>query len=145
MKKLGFDKLTVSAHGLREGTLALSLQYPNQFENQNITYQNIKDIIYLSTQIEGPSESVDDLARLMFSMNLLSDHERILLSYALTQIDKLWSFRDVDNVLYSIMDDDSPLSHKDQLTAALSLIYSKKKKKVDPLMLRFENILETNK
>ena len=89
MKKLGFDKLTVSAHGLREGTLALSLQYPNEFENQNISYQNIMDIIYLSSQIEGLSESVEDLVRLMYSMNLLSDHERILLSYALTQIDKL--------------------------------------------------------
>lgn len=144
MKKFGFSKLTVSAHGLREGTLALSLQYPKEFENQSIIYSNIQDIIYLSSQIEKLSESVEDLVRLMFSMNLLSDHERFLLAYALTQIDKLWSFRDIDNVLYSIMDDDSSLSHRDQLISALALIYSKKKKKADPLILKFENILEMN-
>ncbi|MDF2421640.1 MAG: hypothetical protein OPY06_01355 [Nitrosopumilus sp.] len=144
MKKLGFNKLTISAHGLSEGTLALSLQYPKEFENQSITYSNIKDIIYLSSQIEELSESVEDLVRLMFSMNLLSDHERFLLAFALTQIDKLWSFRNIDNVLYSIMDDDSSLSHRDQLIAALALIYSKKKKKADPLILKFENILEMN-
>jgi exopolyphosphatase/guanosine-5'-triphosphate,3'-diphosphate pyrophosphatase len=144
MKKLGFDELTVSAHGLREGTLALSLQYPNEFETQNISYQNVKDIIYLSSQIEGLSESVEDLVRLMFSMDLLSEKERVLLSYALFQINKLWSFRDVDNVLYSIMDDDSSLNHREQLIVALALIYSKKRKKVDPLVLRFEQILEIN-
>lgn len=142
MKKYGFDRLRVSAHGLREGTLALSLQYPKEFENQSIDYSHIKEIIYLSSQIENLSGSVEDLVRLMFSINLLSDHERILLAYALSQIEKLWSFRDVDNVLYSIMDDDSSLSHRDQLICALSLIYSKKKKKADPLILKFENILE---
>lgn len=144
MKKYGFKQLRVSAHGLREGTLALSLQYPKEFENQGIRYSDIKEIIYLSSQMEKLSESVEDLVRLMFSINLLSEHERILLAYALTQIDNLWSFRDVDNVLYSIMDDDSSLSHRDQLICALSLIYSKKKKKADPLILKFENILELN-
>ena len=73
MKKLGFDKLIVSAHGLREGTLALSLQYPKEFENQKISYENIKNIIYLSSQVEGLSESVEDLVRLMFSMNLFPE------------------------------------------------------------------------
>ncbi len=144
MKKLGFDSLVVSAHGLREGTLALSLQFPDEFKNQNINYQNIKEIIYLSAQIEELPDSVEDLVRLMFSMNLLSDYERGLLSYALTEIDKLWSFRDADNVLYSIMDDDSLLSHRDQLIVALSLIYSKKKKKVEPLFSKFQNILQVN-
>lgn len=142
MKKFDFKKLTVSAHGLREGTLALSLQYPKEFENQNIRYSDIREIIYLSSQMDKLSESVEDFVRLMFSINLLSDHERFLLAYALTQIDKLWSFRNVDNVLYSIMDDDSSLSHRDQLISALALIYSKKKKKTDPLILKFENILE---
>jgi len=142
MKKFGFDLLRVSAHGLREGTLALSLQFPKEFENQSIDYDNIKEIIYLSSQMEKLSESVEDLVRLLFSINLLNDHERILLSYSLSQIDKLWSFRDIDNVLYSILDDDSSLSHRDQLISALSLIYSKKKKKADPLFLKYENILE---
>lgn len=144
MKNLGFKELTVSAHGLREGTLALSLQYPNEFANQNIDYEKVKEIIYLSSQMESLSEYVEDFVRLLYMMNLLSEHERVLLSYTISQIDKLWSFRDVDNVLYSILDDDSSLNHREQLIVALSLIYSKKKKKVDSLLLKFENILEIN-
>ena len=144
MKILGFNELTISAHGLREGTLALSLQYPNEFLNQNIDYNKVKEIIYLSTQMELLSEYVEDFIRLMYSMHLLTDYERELLSHAISQIDKLWSFRDVDNVLYSILDDDSSLSHREQLIVALALIYSKKKKKVDSILLKFENILEFN-
>ena len=122
MKNLNFGDLTVSAHGLREGTLALSLQYPNEFVNQNIDYKKVKDIIYLSSQMESLSEYVEDFVRLLYSMNLLSEHERVLLSYTISQIDKLWSFRDVDNVLYSILDDDSPLNHREQIIIALALI-----------------------
>ena len=144
MKNLKFSELTVSAHGLREGTLALSLQYPNEFANQNIDYEKVKEIIYLSSQMESLSEYVEDFVRLLYMMNLLSEHERVLLSYTISQIDKLWSFRDVDNVLYSILDDDSSLNHREQLIVALALIYSKKKKKVDSLILKFENILEIN-
>lgn len=142
MRSLGFESVTVSAHGLREGTLALSLRYPKKFGGRSITYQDVRDMV-----CHNPgdlAESAGNFVQLMHSMDLLTDHEHDMLSYALTEIGNLWSFRDVENVLYSIMDDDSHLSHKDQITAALALIYSKKKNKVDPLLLRFENILESS-
>ncbi len=142
MKTLGFDSLTVSAHGLREGTLALSLQYPKKFDDESLTPSDIRDVV--CARPSDPAESAGNLVHLMFSMNLMSGHERDLLSYALTEIDNLGAFRDVENVLYSVMDNDSHLSHKDQLTVALALIYSKKKNKIDPLILRFENILESS-
>ena len=142
MKKLDFKNLIVCAQGLREGSLSLSLQYPNEFVNQNITYQNVKDAIFTATKPEGLTKSVEEIIQLLSSMSILSSHERLLLSYALYQIDKLWSFRDTDNVLFSILDDDSALTHREQLIVGLALIYSKKKKKIDPLILRFENILE---
>ena len=142
MKRLGFESVTVSAHGLREGTLALSLRYPKKIGALSITYRDVREMVCHNSSDLG--ESVGNFTHLMHSMNLLTDHEQDLLSYALTEIDNLWSFRDVENVLYSIMDDDSHLSHKDQITSALALIYSKKKNKVDPLLLRFENILESN-
>ena len=75
-------------------------------------------------------------------MALITDKERILLAHATAQIDKLSSFRDVDNVLYMLLDDDSLLSHREQLVVALSLIYSKRKKKAEVLITRFEKILK---
>ena len=141
MKKLNFSSLVVSAQGLREGTLALSLQYPEEFSSHEINMEHIEELIHLSTQPDVISEYVEDLVRLLFSMNLISDKERVLLAQAIVQIDKLSSFRDVDNVLYTILDDDSILSHKEQLMVALSLIYTKKKKKVESLISRFDGIL----
>lgn len=143
MRKLDFTSLVVSAQGLREGTLALSLQYPEEFSSHNIDKEHVEELIHLSTQPDVISEYVEDLVRLLFSANLISNKERILLAQAILQIDKLSSFRDVDNVLYTILDDDSTLSHREQLLVALSLIYTKKKKKIESLIKRFEGILET--
>ena len=142
MKRLGFKSITVSAHGLREGALAVSTRYHKKFVDQSITYSDIQSIT--NNNITNIGESTRRFVDVMYNMNLLTDNERDMLLYALTEIDNLWSFRDVENVLHSIMDDDSHLSHKDQITVALSLIYSKKRNKVEPLLLRFENILESN-
>lgn len=142
MKKLSFSSLVVSAQGLREGTLSLSLQYPQEFSKHKIDIVHVEELIHLSCQPDVLSEYVEDLVRLLFSMNLVSDKERVLLAQSISKIDTLSSFRDVDNVLYTILDDDSILSHREQLIVALSIIYSKKKKKAESLISRFEQILE---
>lgn len=142
MKKLKFSSVVVSAQGLREGTLSLSLQYPQEFSNHQIDIAHVEELIHLSCQPDILSEYIEDLVRLLFSMNLVSDKERILLAQSISKIDILSSFRDEDNVLYTILDDDSILSHREQLIVALSIIYSKKKKKAELLIKRFEQILE---
>ena len=142
MQKLKFSSLIVSAQGLREGNLSLSLQYPEEFSNHKIEPDHVQELIYLSCQPDIISEYVEDLVRLLFSMDLLSEKERILLAESIRQIEKLSSFRDVNNVLYTILDDDSILSHREQLIVAISLIYSKKKKKAESLIVRFEKILK---
>jgi len=142
MKKSKFHSLTISAQGLREGTLWLSLQYPDEFSHHQITAEHVQELVHLSCQPGLISEYVEELIGLLFSMKLISDKERILLAHAILQIDKLSSFRDVDNVLYTILDDDSILSHREQIIVALSLIYSKKKKKAEHLLTKFKDVLE---
>ncbi|MCE9653540.1 MAG: hypothetical protein K8Q89_10905 [Nitrosarchaeum sp.] len=145
MKKLELTELLVSAHGLREGTLFVSMQYPDEFFNDiEISLPQIHDIINLSTQSEHLSKYVEDFTSLLFSITLISEKERILLSQSISKIDILSSFRDVDNILYAVMDDDSSLSHREQLIVALSLIYSKKKKKSESLILKYKILLEKN-
>ena len=143
MKKLDFSSLIVSAQGLREGTLSLSLQYRQEFSKHEIDISHVEELIQLSCQPDILSEYVEDLVRLLFSMKLISDKERVLLAQSISYIDTLSSFRDVDNVLYTILDNDSILSHREQLIVALSLIYSKKKKKAESLITRFEKILDS--
>lgn len=142
VKKLEFPSLVVSAQGLREGTLSLSLRYPEEFSTHKIDTEQVQGLIHTSCQPDVISEYVDALVRLLFLMNLITEKEKILLAHAIAQIDKLAAFRDVDNVLYTILDDDSLLPHREQLIVALSLIYSKKKKKAEALISRFEKILK---
>ena len=141
VEKLGFSSLVVSAQALREGTLSLSLQYPEDFAAHKIDRVHVQDLVHLSCQPNIISRYIAELTETLFSMKLVTDKERILLAEAIIQIDKLSSFRDADSVLYSILDDDSILSHREQLMVALSLIYSKKKK-LNSLISKFEDILE---
>lgn len=139
VKKLGFESLIISAQGLREGTLALSYHYPKDFQNNTIQTEHVQNL--LSIHSSTISKYVQNLIELLYSMNLINEKESTLLTHAIEQIDKLSSFRDVDNVLYSILDDDSVLSHREQLIVALSLVYTKKKRKAELLLSKFEKIL----
>ena len=141
VKRLDFSSLVVSAQGLCEGTLALSLQFPKDFASGLVDIGNVQDLTMASCRPKATFEYVEGLVNLLFSMKLLTDKERMLLAEAILQIDKLSSFRDVDNVLYTILDNDSALSHREQLIVALALIYSKKRHKADILISKYSQIL----
>lgn len=145
MKKLELSDLLVSAHGLREGSLFISMQYQNEFfTDAEISLQQIHDIVKISNPTNTWSEHVENFARLLFSITLISEQEEILLSKAISQLDVLSSFRDIDTIIHALMDDDSSLTHREQLIVALSLIYSKKKKKSESLISKYQNILQKN-
>ncbi len=145
MKKLELSDLLVSAHGLREGTLFVSMQYPNEFfNNVEISLQQIQDVVKISTPPNTKSEHVDNFARLLYSITLISEEEEMILSKSISQIDVLSSFRDVDTIIHALMDDDSSLTHREQLIVALSLVYSKKKKKSESLISKYQGILQKN-
>lgn len=140
MKKMGFEKVTVSAHGLREGALALSLQHRSMFDAQKITPRYIRKTVCSVTTPSTASESTRLMAEFLQSLRLLSGDDVHILLYALSHTDKLRSFRDIANILYLIMDDDTHLSHGDQLMAALALIHTRKRKKADKLLMQFESV-----
>lgn len=140
MKKMGFDKVTVSAHGLREGALALSMRHRSLFDAQKITAQHIRETVCDMTAPPAISESSRPVVDFLQSNRLLSDCDVRILHYALSHVDKLRSFRDIANILHPIMDDDTYLSHGDQLMAALALINTRKRKKADALLMRFESV-----
>ena len=144
MTKLNFDSLILSAQGIREGTLALSLQYPDEFARHEINESHVQDLVRLYCQPDPISAHIKNLVDIFVSLNIISDEERELLALATLQIDKLSSFRTVDSVFYAILDDDSILSHREQLIVALSIIYVKKKKQADILFGEFDSILNPN-
>lgn len=142
LKKMGSEKIIVSAHGLREGALALSLQHYNAFNSQRVDKQHIRETVL---SVASPltaliSSSVEGLINILLAANLLRTVDRPIIHYALEQTDRLVSFRDASNILYNIMDDDSHLSHGDQLFAAFAIMNTRKRRKSDTNLLQFEAI-----
>lgn len=142
LKSVKCQRLTVSAHGLREGALALSIQHPAAFKSQHIDEQHIRETVLSAVSPSSAlvSSKIDALVELLLSANLLHPVDRPVIRYALEQTDRLRSFRDISNILYTIMDDDSPLSHGEQLAAALALMHLRKRRKADVNLLNFESI-----
>lgn len=142
LKSVKCERLTVSAHGLREGALALSIQHPAAFKSQRIDEQHIRETILSAVSPSSAlvSSKIDALVELLLSANLLHPVDRPVIRYALEQTDRLRSFRDISNILYTIMDDDSHLSHGDQLAAALALMHLRKRRKADINLLNFGSI-----
>lgn len=142
LKSVKCERLTVSAHGLREGALALSIQHPAAFRLQHIDDQHIRETVLSAVSPSSVlvSSKIDALVELLLSANLLHPVDRPVIRYALEQTDRLRSFRDISNILYIIMDDDSHLSHGDQLAAALALMHLRKRRKADINLLNFGSI-----
>ena len=142
LKKTGFDEIVVSAHGLREGALALSMQHSSAFLSQSIDERHIRATILGSTSTPAASASshVEKLVDILLSANLMRPSDRPIIHYALEQTDRLNSFRDVSNILYTIMDDDTSLSHEDQLSAALAVVDMRKRHKADANLVNFEAV-----
>jgi len=142
LKSVKCERLTVSAHGLREGALALSIQHPAAFKSQRIDEQHIRETVLSAVSPSSAlvSSKIDALVELLLSANLLHPVDRPVIRYALEQTDRLRSFRDISNILYTIMDDDSHLSHGDQLVAALALMHLRKRRKADINLLNFGSI-----
>lgn len=142
LKRTGSSHLTVSAHGLREGALALSMQHPDAFASQRIDARHIRETVLgaVSRSATQVSSKVDKLVDMLLSANLLRAADRPVIRYALEQTDRLRSFRDVSNILYMIMDDDTYLGHSDQLFAALAVMHTRKRRKADAGLISYESV-----
>ena len=142
-QKLGFKEIVVSAQGLREGTLSISLEFPKEFSAGTILHtEQIQNSSKFACEPDVLSPYIEDLVRSMISMGELSEKDRIILAQSLRYMSKFTSFRNLDNLLHLVLDEDSSLSHKQQIISALSIIYSKKRRKSEKLFDKYESLLK---
>jgi exopolyphosphatase/guanosine-5'-triphosphate,3'-diphosphate pyrophosphatase len=144
MEKLGFEKIVVSAQGLREGTLSVSLENPKKFSLGKIIEQKrIEDSVRFACEQDLLPTFLEDIIMLLFSMGVINERDRKIFAQSIRHLSKVASFRNVGNVVHLIMDEDSSLTHREQLISALSIINSKKKKKSERLQEKYKSILKT--
>lgn len=140
MKKYDFSELYVSNHGLREGALSIFLEDPKAYNNGYLTAEQIRNTIGLDEQHISSPEKQKFLNDLL-SIKFISKRERKILDYAEKIISEKSSFSSPQSVFYSIVDEDIPLNHGDQLVLGLSLVHARHTKTSDWLFARYKTIL----
>jgi exopolyphosphatase/guanosine-5'-triphosphate,3'-diphosphate pyrophosphatase len=142
MEKIVFDEITVSAQGLREGTLSLSLEYPKEFAKGKIDQEHIQNSMLYSYEPDTIPQHLEDIVRFLISSGFINEQERSILAHSLRQLPHSSTFQNIANFLVVGMDMDSHLTHHDQLVSILSIIHTKKKKRLEGIFERFDSILQ---
>lgn len=140
MEKYDFSNLCVSNHGLREGALSIFLEDPKVYHDGSLTAEQIRKTIGLDELRKTNSEKENFLNTLV-SIKLISKREMKILDFAERIMSEKSSFSNPQSVFYSIMDEDMPLDHNDQLVLGLSLVHARHTKTSDWLFARYKTIL----
>jgi len=143
MKKFEFEKVVVSAEGLREGILSVFIRDAKTFYRGAISSEKAKAFVTFACQQEMLPPHTVTLVRPLVSYGLLREKEKVILTHAIKQIEVRPLVTNLSHLFYLMIDEDSAfLSHREQLILALSIIHTRKEKAADWLFSRYRSILE---
>jgi exopolyphosphatase / guanosine-5'-triphosphate,3'-diphosphate pyrophosphatase len=144
VRKFGFEKVVVSAQGLREGILSVFVRDPKTFYNSSgISNEKAKAFVTFACQAELLPEHTVTLVKPLVANGMLREKERMILTHAIKQLDELPMITNLNNLFYMMIDEDNAfLSHREQLILALSIVHTRKQKAADWLFSRYRSILE---
>ncbi|HXV46071.1 MAG TPA: hypothetical protein VD736_05305 [Nitrososphaera sp.] len=143
LQKFGFERLVVSAEGLREGILSVFIRDPKTFYRSGISNEKAKAFVTFACQAEMLPQHTVTLVRPLVSNGMLREKERMILTHAIRQAKELPPVTNLNNLFYMMIDEDSAfLSHREQLILALSIVHTRKEKAADWLFSRYRSILE---
>ncbi len=143
MSKLGFQRLTVSTHGLRDGVLTSFLDDPLAYHKGKL-----QKTIRKTLSPRKPTELAPVARRFLDTLetlDLISDREREILFYDLSWLVQQPLWLKPNELFHMMMEQDSFLLHKEQLTAAISAVESRRAKSADWLYTRYKSLLKGKK
>lgn len=138
MQKLGFRKLIVSTHGLRDGVLAAFLEDPASYRTGSVD-----GVIHQANNglEQPPMTSGRELVESIFAGGSLSNKEHTILLDAVRQMASL-PLTNPEALFYVVLENDSMLSHPDQLVMALALANAQGMKRTDWLQATYQDLLD---
>ncbi|HEV2119096.1 MAG TPA: hypothetical protein VGS11_03160 [Candidatus Bathyarchaeia archaeon] len=137
MEKIGFRKLIVSTHGLRDGVLSAFLESPSSYR------QGIVDKVLMREEIpQAKASAPEKLAKSLLSHRNLTKREYTILSEALDHVLPDLPIYNVETLFYIVLEADSPLSHQDQLIMALSVARANGMRRIDWAQATFKRLLD---
>jgi exopolyphosphatase/guanosine-5'-triphosphate,3'-diphosphate pyrophosphatase len=144
MGKLDFEKVVVSAQGLREGVLYVFIRDPTTYYNNKINNGKAKAFVTFACQPEMLPQYTLTLVKPLINAGLMREKEKMILAHAIREVADLPLITNLHNLFHLMIDEDNAfLSHREQLILALSIIHTRKEKAADWLFSRYRSILES--
>jgi exopolyphosphatase/guanosine-5'-triphosphate,3'-diphosphate pyrophosphatase len=143
MKKLGFSRITVSTHGLRDGILASFLDDPLAYHRGLLAKTMRRTMKSNGKQKFSPV--IGNFVETLQSLDLIDKREGEILSYELKWITGESSTLRPEAFFYLMMDDESFLSHRDQLIAAITAVEHRKPRSAEWMFSRYKGMLKAKK
>lgn len=137
MEKIGFRKLIVSTHGLRDGVLSAFLESPSSYR------QGLVDKVMIREWTPRHKVSAQEkLARSLLSHRNLTKKEYAILSEALDHVLPGLPIYNPETLFYIVLEADSVLSHQDQLIMALSVARANGMRRTDWVETSYKPLLD---
>src|SRR2546425_8634808 len=138
MEKIGFRKLIVSTHGLRDGVLSAFLENPNAYR------QGLLDKVLSreGTPAHAKAPAQEKLARSLLSHRNLTKKEYAILSEALDHVLPDLPIYNPETLFYIVLEADSLLPHQDQLIMALSVARANGMRRTDWAQTSYKRLLD---
>ena len=138
MEKIGFRKLIVSTHGLRDGVISAFL------ENRSAYRRGLLDkaLIREGTLTHMKASAPEKFAKSLLSHRNLTKREYAILSEALNHVLPDLPTYNPETLFYIVLEADSPLSHQDQLIMALSVARANGMRRTDWAQTSYKRLLD---
>jgi exopolyphosphatase/guanosine-5'-triphosphate,3'-diphosphate pyrophosphatase len=133
MLKLGFDKVVVSAQGLREGILFTFLEFLKVRSGADISQHKIQSSVKFNCKREVAPEHARSFIGSLFSLGLIKEREHEILAHAIKQMSEIAYTTNLHNIFYMIIDE----------VLAIAIIHTKKEKAADRLFSRYRSMMQS--
>jgi exopolyphosphatase / guanosine-5'-triphosphate,3'-diphosphate pyrophosphatase len=141
MKKLGFRRLVVSTHGLRDGILTEFLEGGTPPSGGTAQREDIERMIARPPFAAGPADELD-LLQCMLRNGLVDERGfKIILTAARRSRSPDCQEADADAVFGTLMSEDLPMGHGDQLLLAISVVRARRPRTANWLARQYEGVL----
>jgi len=133
MKSLGVEELTVSAHGLREGALAMYLGDTKLFHASSVSTNDVER--FLSESTSESKYYAEGYSLTLERAGLVDRREASLLGETLRVVTRVTPSVNLMGLFYSVLEEESEVSRHDQLMMA-SIVVTARNDRVAELIVR---------
>ena len=142
MKKLDFEKIVVSAQGLREGVLYVFVHDRATYYSKNLNDKKTQGFVMFACRPEILPRYTLALIKPLIDAGIMLEKEKMILACALREIAELPVMTNPQNLFHIMIDEENAfLSHSEQIILALSIIHTRKEKAADWLYSRYKSML----